>query len=274
MRPLWVAFFIISLFLNCPFAIAEEKWEIYSSFMERFYYLDKQSFNNISCEIYVSPLNEMLADTKEQFKKIEDKIKISDNITDFRLNLNEEKGLTFIKPSLDVKIISEEEVKDRTKLDLGIEQVRLGFKMYVDGTIHALEGLFGMYIAPKKESLKINQILRNSNEFKVIYETDGYTYTDVYSGDHCVSEEVSNSKNIKILVKSEFTKVDDKFIVKIADIHIDDSGSIQDATMTIDYQKINAIVFPSKIVSQSKIRLPAGHMEGRMEIFLKNCKVD
>jgi hypothetical protein len=272
MRSIRIFFFALLLLLNYNFARAEEHWKEYSSFMDRFYYLDKQSFNNISCEVYLSTFNDMLAQTKEQFKCIEDKIYITENISDFKLNLNKEDGLLFVKPSLDVKIISEEGIEDRTKVDSGMEYLRTGFKMYVEGTIHILEGLFGMYISPNSESLKINQISRDDNKFKVVYETNGSHNTDVYSGDRCVSEQISD--NIKILIKSEFTAVDNKLITKIADIHIDNAGNIQDVNMIIDYQKIKTIVLPSKIVSKAKIAFPDAQMEGQSEIFLRNCKVD
>ena len=57
-------------------------------------------------------------------------------------------------------------------------------------------------------------------------------------------------------------------------MHLDNAGSIQDVKMTIDYQKVDKIVFPGKIVTQFKTAFPAGQMEGQSELFLRNCKID
>ena len=205
MRCIKMFFLSLLFLLNCNFVNAEEQWKEYSSFMDQFYYLDKQSFNNIVCEIYVPAFNNMVTQTKEQLQDIKDKIEIKENVSEFKLNLNKENGFTFIKPSLDIKIISEEGMKDHTKADTGIEYMKTGFKMHVEGTMHILEGLFGMYISPNSEQVKIKQISRDNNEFKVVYDIDGYQYTDIYSGNRCVSEQVSNSQKIKILIKSEFS---------------------------------------------------------------------
>jgi hypothetical protein len=267
-----IAFLILLLLFSCTFAIAEDQWKEYSSFMDRFYYLDKQDFNSISCEIYLPTFNNLLSQTKEQLKNMTDAIEITENISDFRLIVNKKSGLTFIKPSIDIKIISEEKIKDRNKLELGNEYLRQGFRSQIEGAIQMIEGLFGTYISPKRDLLKIKQISRNNNEFKVVYEINNYHNTEIYSENRGSSEQISN--RVKTLTKSEFQAIDDKLITKSADIHIDDSVSTQDVKITIDYQKINTIILPSKIVTQSKIALSASHMEGQNEIFLRNCKID
>jgi hypothetical protein len=267
-----IAFLVVLLLFSCTFAIAEDQLKEYASFMDRFYYLDKQDFNSISCEIYLPTFNNLLSQTKEQLKNRTDAIEITENISDFRLIINKKNGLTFIRPHLEIKIISEEKIKDRKKLELGNEYLRQGFREQIEGAILMLEGLFGTYTSPKIDLLKIKQISRNNNEFKVVYEINNYHNTEIYSENRGTSEQISNG--VKTLTKSEFQTIDDKLITKSADIHTDDSVNTQDMKITIEYQKINTIILPSKIVVQAKIALPASYMEGQSEIFLRNCKID
>jgi hypothetical protein len=274
MRCIKIFLLSLLLLLNYNFANAEEQWKEYSSFMDQFYYLDKQNFNNIVCEIYVPVFNDMVKQTKEQLQDIKDKIEIKENLSDFKLNLNKENGFTFIKPSLDIKIISEEGLQDRIKVDKGIEIMKTGFQMHLEGTLNLLKGLFAMYISPDSEQLKIKQISKDNNAFRVVYEIDGSQYTDIYSGNRCVSELVSASQKNKILIKSEFMTINDKSVTKTADMHLDNAGSIHDVKMTIDYQMIDKIVFPAKIATQFKAVFPDGQMEGQSELFLRNCKID
>jgi hypothetical protein len=100
------------------------KWNEYLKFMEQFYYLDKQDFNNITCKIKVSIINNTLSAIKVFLKSFKNSVKIEENIDKFTLNFNSKIGLTFDLPIFEIKIISEEKIANPTQVKTGINQMK------------------------------------------------------------------------------------------------------------------------------------------------------
>ena len=88
-------------------------WNKYLQLTNRFYRLDVQNFNNISCRIEVSQIENQIKPTLELVSKsMQDKVEIKENLADFSLTYSKNGGVSIFYPSLDVKIISEEGMAD------------------------------------------------------------------------------------------------------------------------------------------------------------------
>ena len=184
LRRIWLSL-LLSL-LICSTAIAGQ-WEDYSKFMDRFYFLDKQNFDNVSCRVVLSTLDEMLSNIKIQLKPLEDKIKIIEDISEFKLNFNRTHGLSFNLPSFDARIISEEGIRDRDQVERGIKYMKNGFQMQIDGVTQMIRGLFETYLSPKESDYNIKEVTISGDEAKMVYEKEGNEFTDIYSKNECNS---------------------------------------------------------------------------------------
>ena len=250
---------------------AADNWQKYSTFMDRFYYLNKQNCNDISCRIKVSTLDTSLAQVREQLKSLKGKIKITENISEFSLNFNKDSGLTFNLPSFDVKIVSDKGIKDREQVETGIKYMKQGFQMQIDGATTTIRGLFASYIFPKREDLNIKAITVNKDEAKIIYETGQSKVTEIYEGKTC--KQIMQSPSISSQTNLKFRDVGDKLLVDTADVTLKLVDATIDSKTSVEYQEVKGISFPAKLVTDFKMEFKNQKMEGQVIIFFENCEV-
>jgi hypothetical protein len=262
----------IILFLSLSTSLsAADNWQEYATFMDRFYYLNKQNFNDISCRIKVSSLNDSLAQVREQLKPLGGKIKIVENISEFSLNFNKDSGLTFNLPSFDVKIVSDKSIKDREKVETGIKYMKQGFQMQIDGVTTTISGLFASYILPKREDFNIKAITVNKDKAKIVYEMGQGKFTDIYKGKTC--KQIMQSPSISSQANVTFRDVGEKLILDMADVTVKLVDATIDTKMSVEYQEVKNIVFPAKLVTDFKMASKNQKQEGQIIIFFENCEI-
>jgi hypothetical protein len=265
---------LLSLLLSlliCSAAIAGQ-WEDYSRFMDRFYFLDKQNFDNVSCRVVLSTLDEMLSNIKTQLKPMEDKIKIIEDISDFKLNFNRTHGLSFNLPSFDARIISEAGIRDRDRVERGIRYMKNGFQMQIDGVTQMIRGLFEAYLSPKESDYNIKEVTISGDEAKMVYEKEGSEVTDIYSKNECNSTVIMPSGKTQSNIK--FTIVGDKLIMHNASIQLSQTSMSTSTNFSINYKEVKSIIFPTKIISKTKVVMQNVVQEGQFEINLVDCTVE
>ena len=260
------------LFILLPNFVVASQWDEYSEFINQFYYLDNQNFNNISCGVGVSTIKNSMAQMKAQLKPLEDKIKIIENLSDFRLNFNRSSGLKLNPPYFDVKIVSEGGITDRDKVETGIKMMKDGMQYQINGVSETIEGLFEGYVLPKKEDIKIKKIVKNKDGVQIVYEKDGNNITSIYSGNSLKSKLTSHDVEIKS--EETFQKIGNKLIVKSASANMEQGLNTTNINMALEYQEIKSVVFPAKIVSKFKLIMQDLQQEGQSEISFINCTVD
>jgi hypothetical protein len=265
-----IIFIILFISLSTSLSAADN-WQEYSTFMDRFYYLNKQNFNDISCRIKVSTLDASLAQVREQLKPLEGKIKITENSAEFSLNYNKDSGLTFNLPSFDVKIVSDKGIKDREKLETGIKYMKQGFQMQVDGVTTTIRGLFASYILPKREDFNIKKITVNKDKAKIIYEAGQSKFTEVYEGKTC--KQIMESPSLSSQTTIKFRDIGEKLILDMADVTLKSIDATTDTKMSVEYQEVRNISFPAKLVTDFKMEFKNQKMEGQVIIFFENCEV-
>jgi hypothetical protein len=269
LRRIWLSL-LLSLFI-CSTAIAGQ-WEDYSRFMDRFYFLDKQNFDSISCRVVVSTLDEMLSNVRTQLKPFEDKIQIVEDISEFKLNFNRTHGLSFNLPSFDARIISQEGIRDRGQVERGIKYMKNGFQMQIDGVTQMIRGLFEAYLTPKESDYSIKEVTISGDEAKMIYEKEGNQTTDIYSKNTCNSTAIMPSG--KAESNMNFAIVGEKLLIDNVSIQLTQASMSSNTDLVIDYKEIKGIIFPTKIISKSKLVMGNMAQEGQFEINLVDCTME
>ena len=247
LRRIWLSL-LLSLLISST-AIAGQ-WEDYSRFIDRFYLLDKQNFDNVSCRVVLSTLDEMLSNIRTQLKPFEDKIQITEDISEFKLNFNRTKGLSFNLPSFDIRIISEEGIRDRDQVERGIKYMKDGFQMQIDGVTQMIRGLFEAYLSPKENDYNIKEVTIRGDEAKMVYEKEGNEFTDIYSKNKCNSTVIMPSGTAQS--DMQFTIIGDKLLMDNASIQLSQTSMSSNTNVFINYKEVKGIIFPTKIVSKSR----------------------
>ena len=163
--------FWVSIFLFVPFQAMADDWDKYMQLMDRFYNLDKYEYKCVTCNIEVPLTSNQVKQLHTQFDH-KDNIRIKENLSEFSLTYSRNKGLTFIYPSLDISVISEESINDLEGVKKGIEIVKEGFKKQVEGTVMQLQGIFYDFQTPQKQQYKITRLEYNGTTYSATYEQE------------------------------------------------------------------------------------------------------
>lgn len=239
--------------------------------MDRFYYLDKQDITEISCHIVVPLLNEQILTLRTQFKDLEKNIKLVEDISEFGLVYDKTKKLKFHECSLDVQIISDDDIADLEKMNNGISMVKQGFQMQIDGVVGVISGLFACYSSPKQSDYEFSEISINGDNAKFVFKKDNLEVTDVFTKEGCFSTMIMPTGKSEAKIK--YIRVHDKFIIDSFEINLTQDGMTTLSTYSIEYQDINNLIFPSKIATKSKTTLKGTEMTSQFDILFTDYKV-
>ncbi len=266
-----VILFLISLVL--PLQANADNWNEYLKAVDRFYILDNQEFNKISCNIEVPLTKNQIKQLHAQFEPIKDKIQIKENLADFNLTYSKNKGLDIKHPSFDIKILSEEGIADPAKLKKGIEMVKAGFNQQIEGAVMQLQGLFEGFETPKKSQYKIKEIKADKATYTAIYEKDDSNITEIYSHNQREVRQISKNGDEVSSVENYKNITDNKLLLADAQATINNSMGNIDMNMTISYEKLKDVLFPTHIESRFKQSMQSIKQEGQIDIYLKNCSL-
>lgn len=274
MRIQRFAFLFIFILVICTSAFADD-WEKYSEFADKFYYLDKQPFEKISCQIKLSTLDI----TRKQLSVLtstSDAIKVSEDFDNFTLTMDRDRNITFNRPSLDIEVVSGEKNADLEKMNSQIKYMKDGFQMQIDGAVVMLKELLeGIFLPRKDEYSNLTFRQEKDGTIKVAYKKDNFDVTEVYK-DAVVSQTAINSK-MNSEGKIYFQELKGKLIVRKLDgkVKIQDASEIN-TEITVEYQELGSIILPEKLNVKTKMGIPGQNfnLEGDFNIMLTNCKIN
>ena len=264
-----VLLFSISLVL--PLQANADDWNEYLKAVDKFYSLDKQEFNNISCKIEVPVTKNQIRQLHAQFEPMKDKIQINENLTDFSLTYSKNKGLNINYPSFDIKIISEEGMADPAKIKKGIEMIKAGFKQQIDGAVMQLQGLFEGFETPKQSQYKMKEIKDDKATYTAKYEKDSSNFTESYSHNQREVKQISKNGDEVSSVENYKNIANNKLLLTDAQATINNAMGNIEMNMTISYEKVKDVLFPTHIESRFKQSIQTIKQEGQIDIYLKNC---
>lgn len=270
---LLVQMLLIAISLIMPTFATADDWDEYMLSRDRFYSLDKQDFKSISCNIEMPVTQNQVKQLHDQFESMKDKIELKENLADFSVIYSKESGLSFKHPSLDIKIISEKGMSDPAKVKNGLELIRSGFKQQIDGTVMQLQGLFDGFDTPKKNKYKIREIKNDGLSYKAVYEKDGSNITETFSHNQRKLNEISKNGE-KISVTENYKTIsDNKLLLTDVQAEIKSAMANIEMSVTISYEKIKGILFPTHTGGYFKQSAQTIKQEGQFDIYLKNCVV-
>lgn len=264
MKMIYTLIVLMLLSLSCTESAFSS--DPFLEFMQQFYKLDDQQFNQITCQVEVPEF----AALRAQMKSHEKRILVKENFDEFRLTYTRGKGLTFNLPSFEVFLISEEGINDRNKVETGMQMMRDGAKQTVQGVVQTLEGLFEAYQQEEKNKISNVEIVKNENETLIRYEKKGAKVTRICTDRNCKTSAVQPL--LQFDSDDHYDMVDNKLIIKSSRSTIKNNLSTINTQVSIEYQKVNSVLFPSNVTANSEIVLPNMKQEGRSSILLKDCK--
>jgi hypothetical protein len=203
---------------------------------------------------------------------MKDNIELKENLKDFSLTYSKNGELNINYPSIDIKTISEKGMADPAKVKEGIEITKTGFKMQMEGVGRQLQSFFEAFTTPKKGTLKIKKIKEDKTTYTLEYKKENDTFTETYFKNQLKvkqksknGDEISSVENYKNIANNKLLLTDAQVVMKGAS-----SGNME-MNVTISYEKIKDVIFPSHIESQFKQNIQTIKQEGQIDIYLKNC---
>jgi hypothetical protein len=256
-----------------PSQAKPDNWDRYVQIMDGFYNLDKQEFKTVSCNIEVPVTKNQIAQLHERFKSMKDQIELTENLKDFRMTYTKNAGLSFKRPTLDIKIISENGMTDVAKVKSGIEMIDHGFKQQVDGTVTQLNSFFDNFDPRRKPLYTIKAITGDKTAYTANYERGGSDVTETYSDNQRKVQQISRNGD-KVSAVENYKSVDNqKLLLNDVRFVVDQAMSRIEMDTTISYEKIQSILFPTHFSSHFNQFIQTIRQEAQIDIDLKDCAI-
>ena len=265
---------VLIIFLSLTFLAygSESEWEKFIELKERYYYLDKQQFNEISCIVEVPLIVNLIEQIKKQLAPLKENVEIRENPSTFVLTYSPQSGLSFSDPEFDIILKNKEGIADPERVNNGINMMKNGFKMQVDGVKSILKGLFEDYSYPQKEKYKDLVVTKNREGYIVKYTKENNKYTETYRGNTINTFQEGGNTKIKSTQKY-VTTINKKFILGKGIASINQPAGNVKMDISIEYQDIGNIVFPKNIKSIFEQTIQSISQKGTFDIALKNCEI-
>lgn len=262
---------VLSLLVVAPLQANADTWNEYLQVLNKFYTLDQQEFESVSCNIEVPMINNLLRQLYTQFSDARDKIVIKEDLKKFSLIYRKSGGLTINDPTFEIRIISEEEVADPIKVRSGIEMINTGFKIAIEGAVSQIKSIFEVLEMPKKDQYKMEEVKNDNNVYTVKYEKDNSHFTEIYSDNQRKVTGV-DSNDGKMSSSENYEKAPNgQLVLRNAHVTVDAPMSKIEMDISISYEELKTVYFPTHIASHFNQYIQTVRQEGQTDIFLKNC---
>jgi hypothetical protein len=264
---------VLTIILSFSFLAygSESEWEKFIKLKERYYYLDKQQFNEISCIVEVPLIVNLIEQIKKQLAPLQEKVEIRENLSTFVLTYSPQSGLSFTDPEFDIILKNKGGIADPERVNNGINMMKNGFKMQVDGVKSILKGLFDDYSYPQKEKYKDLVVTKNREGFIVKYTKENNKFTETYHENTINTSQEGGSTKIKSTQKY-VTTINKKLILGKGSASINQPAGNVKMDISIEYQDIGNIVFPKNIKSIFEQTIQSISQKGTFDIVLKKCE--
>lgn len=263
---------MILLFPTGPSNATDSDWKSFLKVKDRFYYLDRQEFNEISCMIDVPLMRNVIKQMNDQLAPVKENVEIRDDLSLFRLTFRPESGLSYSDPQFDITVKSMEGVADPERAKEGIRMMKMGFNQQVLGVKNILDGLFDDYQYPKREKYKNLAVTAGKDSLTAEYTHENRKTTESYSGN--VIEIIQIGSSDKIESNQKYIPLaDGKLIFNQGIASIRQPSGDMEVDISIDYQNIENIIFPEKIQTSFQQTIQSITQSGTIDINLIKCKL-
>lgn len=250
-------------------AYADGDWDAFMKYAERFYLLDRQPFDSITCNISSTAIN--LDALRKQLKPIEDNIRITDNLNAFRVTYAKGKGVSFALPTLKIEVVSDNGVRDMQRLKEGIGMVEQGVSRQVQGIRQLLEGLLDDFESPKKDRIRLLEFSDGGGEVAYKYIYQGKLISDRFARN--VLYETVTGEDGSMEGKAEYIPVEDRLAIKFIEAAVTSGDSVANTHTEVKYQTVDGILFPERIINEFRIVQSGMKMEGQFDVLVTDCRL-
>lgn len=250
-----------------------DNWEKYTNITDKYYRLDHERFDTVSCQVDVPVISNGLEQLRTQLEQVKNNVVIEESLKNFTISYHKAGGLIVNRPTLNVKVISEEGLKDPGKVKQGIEMINSGFKAQVDGVGEQLQGIFEGFETPKKDKYNISKISENNGVYVINYEKDGSNFVETHREKQIFIEQ--NSRNGGKLSSIEnYNKMHNKKLVFTdGSVSVNQPMLTADMDLAVSYQSLRNFLFPSTIKVKFNQTIQTIKQESSYEIYFNKCTV-
>ena len=222
--------------LALPKPARADAWADFENLNSKFYQIDKEQKERISCRIRSSELDEVMQKIPQVGEMI------ADQIDSFSVTLRPDGVITFVtpRPKLDVGVIEEVQALQKALADT-IAQIEKGIW-------HLLKGA----TSPKKED--VSDIVMTTKDGKThitltAIDMDGskVTLESTEAGESAVTKETHATETID--GEDKYIKLDGKYALGTQTIHSSRTDGIVDDKVQVKYQQLGKTWFPARIIS-------------------------
>ncbi|MGD8351417.1 MAG: hypothetical protein PVG55_00325 [Nitrospirota bacterium] len=252
---------------------AADTWEEYSALRSRYYHLDEQEFNNITCTIESPMLTDVVRQLRAQFEPLRDNMEIVENISGFSLSYSSSSGLDITRPELDVVIKSQEGMADPDRVREGVQMIKSGFGQAIAGIVMQLEGVLEGYLSPRRQNYEMLEFAEEGEGPIVTYRRGGNDVTETFSGNKIEIESVGTGGEMHALESYEET-AGNKLILKEASVTVEQPMGTIESDIHMTYQEVGPVIFPKRIATRFTQEVQSMRQEGQTEVNLNDCMAD
>ena len=232
-----------------------DAWSDYNKLMSRYYQIDKQETQSISCAISATPFD----DAMKQMPFIAGQI--SQQLSKFRVSVRPDGDVSFTMPAVSIKEDSPQASADFTN----------GLNMIVGGIKEMIGGVLDTLVTQKQDKLKDLAVTTKGDATTVSFnsvqdsgETDKIEIT--YTGD--MDETKETSKDGVTSSTTKYVSLDGKLAPGASKAHRDGASPL-DASIEMKYQQVGKTWFPSRITTDVKDKQSPGGQH--VVIDFKDC---
>lgn len=255
----------------CFFATrsSADDWDGYRSLIDDYYFLDDQAFTEIACRVSISTLDP--AYWRAQMQPYEKNIEVDENLSSFEITYRKGAGITINEPHFVVSLKTVDGVSDPALLRNGIDSMNRGAARQISGASQVIKGTFNELIRPKREDFSGVKIADSKGGSIVEYTRDGKHVTQVYSNGVRKSSFQVAGGTPEIESLDEFTDIAGKRALSKTLSTIKQGDITTKIEMTVQYQQIGSVNFPSAFDSQVNLENSMMKQNIKISISFDQC---
>jgi hypothetical protein len=250
------------------FLSAADPWDAYSQLRAKYYFFNDQEIDHVSCRVVVSTLEP--AKIREQLKPLGDKVKIEENVKDFKVIYSKKDGVKFAVPHFEVTLLSTEGAKDPKRMEDGVKMINNGVLMQIRGTMQTVDGVLSDFIFPAKGTLENLEVTTAGGTTTVKYGKDGEYSTKTYSGK--TGKVVEKTSSYDLESSEEFAELKGKLAPAKSTGVMHQGDTTIETTTVLKYRDLGKLFFPSAIEQHVRMTGPGQQQEADVKTYLEDCE--
>lgn len=256
----------------------ERKQQLFHHMTDHYYAVDKQDFKQISCQVRVPILDQMVGQVRGYLTTVSNDISVTDTLSGYRMTYTPNGGLQVSDPTVDIVIKPTAKLADPAKVQDGRAKLKAGIQAIIAGTDQQIHGILQILESDKKDDFDILYINETPDGYSMGYQTKTAPIAQV------VSELKGNVLTMKTTAGAGVTSdstmhfdamPDGRLLMRSDEEHVNQPMMQSVATIKVEYQVVGGVTFPARLLTQlSMDALQSTHQDVTAEIDLHDCSIE